>query len=438
MSVWVYLPDGAGKHYYADLTSGATTWERPAELDASPSAAAAVTPRQQGRRGSVKTAKWVEYMDETHGQPYFYNEVTGETAWFIPADDDDDIDDDEAPAVETSSEEAAKEAAKAEKRAARRLKILEEILSTEESYVGALRTLGKVYVEPLRMVADVPEGKKGRIFTHAELDAIFLNITVITKVNEKFLEELEVEHANWPAVNYAPIINAAAKQFKGCYTRYACTSVRLSNFGSVPSSERPFSFGSVPTLPGRYVNNFDEAAAKLLQIGRSKTESDVDKSRYLTCATKHPDARGLDLRSFLIQPVQRVPRYRMLLEDLLAHTPADHPETDALREALDRVGHVHVHVPMACAYAMGHGSWAMCTCMRAHHTRYTHACHVELMVRAHGASSWCELMVRAHGASSWMPPIRAGERGRQVVQRGQAGDGRHQEAPLVSQSLPRG
>ena len=51
------------------------------------------------------------------------------------------------------------------------------------------------------------------------------------------------------------------------------------------------------------------------------------------CKT-HPDAGGLDVRSFLIMPVQRVPRYRMLLEDLLAHTDADHPEEPHLREAL--------------------------------------------------------------------------------------------------------
>ena len=58
-----------------------------------------------------------------------------------------------------------------------------------ELYVGkhvdALRVLAKVYVDPLRMVADAP---KGVIFSHKDLDAIFLNITVIIKVNENFLE----------------------------------------------------------------------------------------------------------------------------------------------------------------------------------------------------------------------------------------------------------
>ena len=34
MGDWVYLPDpSTGSHYYANLTTGATTWERPAEID---------------------------------------------------------------------------------------------------------------------------------------------------------------------------------------------------------------------------------------------------------------------------------------------------------------------------------------------------------------------------------------------------------------------
>ena len=61
----------------------------------------------------------------------------------------------------------------------------DEVLASE-----ALQTLKKVYLDPLRMVADAP---RGVIFTHEELDAIFLNVDVITKVNDKFLGELLAE-----------------------------------------------------------------------------------------------------------------------------------------------------------------------------------------------------------------------------------------------------
>ena len=43
-------------------------------------------------------------------------------------------------------------------------------------------------------------------------------------------------------------------------------------------------------------------------------------------SSESPEAKGLFLISYLIMPVQRVPRYIMLLEDLLKHTPEDHSD----------------------------------------------------------------------------------------------------------------
>lgn len=327
MGDWVYLPDpSTGSHYYANLTTGATTWERPAEIDGgmptggggggSASSAVAVsfavgsgsretTRVADGRkskpgRKSTTPAKWVEYMDETQGIPYYYNEMTGESTWVLPADDDDDDDweEEELAPADAADEEAKRK----EKAAAHRLKILEEILSTEQTYVSALHVCKKVYLDPLRMVADVP---KAAIFTHDDLDAIFLNLDVITKVNDKFLEELKAEQANWPHVKYADLFRVFSKQFKGCYTRY--------------------------------VNNFDAAEAKLRAIRASAEKQDQEKNRYLVSTTRHPEAAGKDVTSFLIQPVQRVLRYRLLLADLLKHTPEGHPDQPAVQEAHDRI-----------------------------------------------------------------------------------------------------
>ena len=52
----------------------------------------------------------------------------------------------------------------------------------------------------------------------------------------------------------------------------------------------------------------------------------------------------LDLNSFLIMPVQRVPRYVLLLDAILKYTPHSHPEYPSLLQALDSIKAVATYV----------------------------------------------------------------------------------------------
>jgi hypothetical protein len=47
---------------------------------------------------------------------------------------------------------------------------------------------------------------------------------------------------------------------------------------------------------------------------------------------EHPEGKSLDLASFLIMPVQRIPRYNMLLTDMMRHTWEDHPDYNSLKK----------------------------------------------------------------------------------------------------------
>jgi hypothetical protein len=47
---------------------------------------------------------------------------------------------------------------------------------------------------------------------------------------------------------------------------------------------------------------------------------------FLARCNKHPIRAGLTLKAFLIMPIQRIPRYRLLLEDLVKNTPESHPD----------------------------------------------------------------------------------------------------------------
>lgn len=49
---------------------------------------------------------------------------------------------------------------------------------------------------------------------------------------------------------------------------------------------------------------------------------------------KHPESHNLVLQAFLVTPVQRIPRYKLLLEDLFKNTPSDHPDYEQLKESI--------------------------------------------------------------------------------------------------------
>eukprot|EP00012_Vannella_robusta_P005789 CAMPEP_0206209004 /NCGR_PEP_ID=MMETSP0166-20121206/16632_1 /ASSEMBLY_ACC=CAM_ASM_000260 /TAXON_ID=95228 /ORGANISM="Vannella robusta, Strain DIVA3 518/3/11/1/6" /LENGTH=95 /DNA_ID=CAMNT_0053630281 /DNA_START=442 /DNA_END=726 /DNA_ORIENTATION=+ len=49
---------------------------------------------------------------------------------------------------------------------------------------------------------------------------------------------------------------------------------------------------------------------------------------------------GKSIGSFLIMPVQRIPRYYLLLKDLFKHTWEDHPDYANLKQAAEKMGEV--------------------------------------------------------------------------------------------------
>lgn len=45
--------------------------------------------------------------------------------------------------------------------------------------------------------------------------------------------------------------------------------------------------------------------------------------------------RGMNLEDFLVKPVQRLPKYVLLLKDLLKHTDQDHPDCLNIKNSLE-------------------------------------------------------------------------------------------------------
>jgi len=79
-----------------------------------------------------------------------------------------------------------------------------------------------------------------------------------------------------------------------------------------------------------YINNYNNA---IETMSRCLEESEEFRD-FLQQGRNDPETRGLDVTSFMILPIQRVPRYQLLLEDLLRRTDESHPDHGNISQAV--------------------------------------------------------------------------------------------------------
>jgi len=171
----------------------------------------------------------------------------------------------------------------------RREKIVDEILDTEESYVAALTTCHDVFIEPLLKNRIIPEDTTRIIFSNLD--------TIILPTNAKFLKSLKKLISSW--TSESKIANLMLE-----------TIPNLDSYST-------------------YVINYNksvEAFNKSLEI--------PEFEEFLGEAERDSRCNFLSLVDFLIMPVQRLPRYELLISDLMKKTDSTHPDYENLKEAL--------------------------------------------------------------------------------------------------------
>jgi hypothetical protein len=81
-----------------------------------------------------------------------------------------------------------------------------------------------------------------------------------------------------------------------------------------------------------YFNNFEKVATLI----RDARKEDKKFAEWLSRIEKQCRLENkLDLKSYLIQPVQRIPRYNLLLKELLKHTDTSHKDYNNIKKALE-------------------------------------------------------------------------------------------------------
>jgi hypothetical protein len=182
----------------------------------------------------------------------------------------------------------------AEKNRKKRHNIAQELLDTEEKYVQKLRLIA---VEFHGAVVDI--NKQKVILPDSVLNQIFLNIKQIYQFNEELLSSLQEMLQKWDE-----------KEELG---------LRLSRLA-------PFL-----RLYAHYTSRFDTAMETLTEYSKKEKKFDVALKEF----ESSPACGHLGVAHHMLEPVQRIPRYRLLLVDYLKHLPEDSPDYEPSQKALE-------------------------------------------------------------------------------------------------------
>lgn len=158
--------------------------------------------------------------------------------------------------------------------------VAKELLSTEKSYISSLQALVDIIVNPLR---------ESGILEEDVIQSIFLGLDSVINYSKAFMARLESRYQPW--------------------------SIH-SKLGDI--------FHSLDDMVDAYsgfINNCTHSAELVL-----KCKENPKFVNFMLEQEKKPACNYQTIESFMIMPVQRPPRYVMLMEQLAKYTPVDHPD----------------------------------------------------------------------------------------------------------------
>ncbi|XP_070685621.1 rho guanine nucleotide exchange factor 17-like [Pempheris klunzingeri] len=171
--------------------------------------------------------------------------------------------------------------------------VMMTLLDTEQSYVESLRTLIQGYMRPLKQ----PDG--GSIVDPLLVDEMFYQIPEILEHHEHFLEQVSSCVSQW-------------------HDRQTVGHILIQSF----SKE------TLANMYSAYIDNFLNAkdAVRIAKEAKPAFHKFLEQNMR---ENKEKQALG----DLMIKPVQRIPRYELLVKDLLKHTSEDHPDHSYLLDA---------------------------------------------------------------------------------------------------------
>lgn len=241
--------------------------------------------------------------------------------------------------------------------ATRRRRIIAEIVQTEETYIRGLSELIDIYVRPATMPVDGGSGPP--VVPPVEHKTVFGNVEGLLQFHAgAFLPSLKTAtapllqrdavHGDADEAEETALTASVAEEVAGVFTHHAAFFRMYSAYvNNCDAAQTRISQWLTPSA------NTAAAALKSATSGSGGSSAHAEASGGLTAGQKkklkqyikrcrlHPKHSQLTLESYLLLPVQRIPRYRLLLEDLVRSTPPTRlREPESLSLALEHISNI--------------------------------------------------------------------------------------------------
>ncbi|XP_026534005.1 FYVE, RhoGEF and PH domain-containing protein 2-like [Notechis scutatus] len=176
-------------------------------------------------------------------------------------------------------------------------KIALELLETEQAYVVRLHLLDQVFFSEL-----MKEARTTKAFPEDIVKMIFSNISSIYQFHSQFfLPELKKRMEDWDS------------------------NPRL---GDIIQKLAPFL-----KMYSEYVKNFDKAT-RLITVWSEKS---LPFQELISNIQKWEVSANLTLQHHMLEPIQRIPRYELLLKDYIQKLPLESPDKEDAQKALEMI-----------------------------------------------------------------------------------------------------
>eukprot|EP01132_Coremiostelium_polycephalum_P001136 gene1136-1442_t len=185
-----------------------------------------------------------------------------------------------------------------------RVRIVQELLSTEKSYVYNLKLIIDIFIRPLINFNAIDQ----KVLSPSEISGIFGNWERLFAINSNLLLLIQNKIDNW-------------------HIDQLIGDIFLSNTDEL-----------LEYTP--YVTNFDYSRKLLEKL----TQTNVNLRHFLDAAQRDKRSKYLDISSFLIQPIQRLPRYELLLRDILKQTSLNHPDYEFLQKGVSKIREITMYI----------------------------------------------------------------------------------------------